>query len=407
MGKKGKRSRRKAVTAAVQASIVAVQTKIEELNVKFEESWHINLSSQAADELREGIQLTQRQLLKHESSSTFRMNLPTWTWFVKSKLIAYSNLMAVEFDRRNFEGAIQIYENLFQKGNIKMKMEILSDVFPSLQLQYHEALLRQGKGNIDTFITLSKVRISYGGKDDNLEGDLFRSANFLRTTKHFDAAIVLGKQLEELNADIEPLATSYLEQYLVEYYPKFGRKIKSLPESFENIFIDMGDAFGNMVEKYNNGGFDTSVDPETLLVLAQWIYLLHQFSSDDKEIMMKKEAIGFIEDYLDLISKVETHCRTCTQTATESEVQLVCSGCRVACYCSIDHQRMTWKKEAVKGMRFGHEVLCPVMKAYRKWRHANHNGDHERVSRLRRRFERECLYLLSDGMGLKDKCFKK
>ncbi|GFH48439.1 predicted protein [Chaetoceros tenuissimus] len=143
----------------------------------------------------------------------------------------------------------------------------------------------------------------------------------------------------------------------------------------------------------------------SILLLAQSTYLSHQLN-DNTEVVMRK-AIGFIEEYLDLILRAETHCSTCKQTGTESEVQFVCSGCRVACYCSIDHQRMTWKKDAETGMRFGHEVLCPVMKAYRKWRHANDNGDNERVSRLRRRFERECLYCLSDGMGLKDKCFKK
>ncbi|GFH56054.1 predicted protein [Chaetoceros tenuissimus] len=401
MGKKGKRSRRKAVTTTDQASIVA---KIKEKDDNFQECFDSNLYSQAADELREGIQLIEATMLRANNIQSF---------LLKNKILFYSDLMWTEFDRRNFDGAIQIYEKLFQKDKLKTKrkMEILSDSFPSLELKYHEALLRQGKGNIDTFISLSKLRLTHVRTDIDyidfdLENDLLRSADILRMTKHFDAAIVIGKQLEyeELTGDKVSLATTYLEQYLVEYYPKFGRTVDYLPENFVS---NMGNAFGSLIEKHNNGGFNKN-NAGPLLVLAQSTYLLHRFSFHGTEVITK--AIGFLEEYLDLFSEVETHCSTCGQAGTPTEVQLVCSGCRVACYCSIDHQRMTWKKEAVKGMHFGHEVLCPVMKASRKWRHALSNdkdGEDDKVSRLRRRFERECLHCLSDGLGLRKKCFQK
>ena len=321
-----------------------------------------------------------------ESSDTLiKMNLQTW--FVENKTISYANLMSIEFDRRNFDDVIHIYKNLFERGNIKLQMEILSPFFPTLQLKYHEALLRQGEGNIDTFFSLSTSRITCGSKE-NLENDLHRCADFLRITKHFDEAMVLGKQLAELTGDKVSLATTYLEEYI------FGDK--SPPGDFVVNF-------DHVFQKHQNDGID-STSAASMLVLAQSTYLLHQLD-DDKEELLKK-AIGFLENYLDLMSSIETHCITCAQIAMTSEVQFVCSGCRVACYCSIDHQRMTWKKEAVRGMRFGHEVMCSVTKAYRKWRHANDNCDNERVSRLRRRFERECLYCLSDGMGLKDICFE-
>ena len=98
-------------------------------------------------------------------------------------------------------------------------------------------------------------------------------------------------------------------------------------------------------------------------------------------------------------------CYTCGQVVTPTEVQYVCSGCRVACYCSIEHQRMTWKKEAMRGMRIGHEILCPLYKAYRKLAHARESRDKEKESRMKRRFDRECVRFLADGLGLKDKCF--
>ena len=353
-----------------------------ELSEKFTKGHGLRLYSQAADEAREGIQLIEANMF--ESSDTLiKMNLHTW--FVERKLEFYANLMSIEFDRRNFDDVIKIYENLFERGNIKLKKKILSSCFPTLQLKCHEALLRQGKGNMDTFISLSKSRITCGRKE-NLENDLRRCADILRMTKHFDEAMVLGKQLAELTGDKVSLATTYLEQYI------FGDK--SPP----------GDFIVNVFQKHQNDGFNKN-NAASMLVLAQWTYLLHKLD-DDKEELLKK-AIGFLENYLDLISSIETHCITCTQIAMTSEVQFVCSGCRVACYCSIDHQRMTWKKEAEKGMRFGHEVLCPVMKAYRKWRHANDNSDNGRASTLRQRFERECLCCLSDGLGLRNKCFQK
>ena len=60
-------------------------------------------------------------------------------------------------------------------------------------------------------------------------------------------------------------------------------------------------------------------------------------------------------------------CYTCGQAVTRDDVQLVCSGCHVACYCSLDHQRMTWKKDTMYGMRIGHKILCPLYKACKKW----------------------------------------
>ena len=104
---------------------------------------------------------------------------------------------------------------------------------------------------------------------------------------------------------------------------------------------------------------------------------------------------------------VRDNCWTCGQAAAPNEVQYVCSGCQVACYCSIDHQRATWKKEAVKGMRIGHDILCPLYKAFRKYtlQKASEERDEEKESKVQRRFDRECVKFLEYGLGLKNKCF--
>ena len=181
------------------------------------------------------------------------------TFLFKNKMIFYSDLMRAESSLCNFSAVIKIYEKLFQKDNLNMKrkMEILSPFFPSLELKFHEALLRQGKGNIDTYFSLGKSRFEHlkdiDYLDIDLENALHRCADILRTTKHFDAAIIIGKQLEELTGDKDSLATIYLEQYLVEHYPKLGRTVDSLPENFK---ANMVNAFGSMIKKHKNGGFN-------------------------------------------------------------------------------------------------------------------------------------------------------
>ena len=56
-------------------------------------------------------------------------------------------------------------------------------------------------------------------------------------------------------------------------------------------------------------------------------------------------------------------------------------------------------------MCFGHEAICPAMKAYRKWQEAIDGGDIEKEKKMKRRFGRECLGFLAYGLGLEDKCY--
>ena len=160
------------------------------------------------------------------------------------------------------------------------------------------------------------------------------------------------------------------------------------------------------VEKF---GFNTYY-----MVLAQWYYLTHTLAADksaQEESITR--AINFVDQFLYssifategglyMPKMKQDCCYTCGQTATSTEVQYICSGCRVACYCSIDHQRNTWKKEAVRGMRIGHEILCPLYKAYRKYKLASE------VALLTYSYtclDRECVRFLEYGLGLKNKCF--
>ena len=65
-------------------------------------------------------------------------------------------------------------------------------------------------------------------------------------------------------------------------------------------------------------------------------------------------------------------------------------------------------------MCFGHQAICPAMKAYRKWQEAVDitrwqeavdSGDIEKWKKMKRRFGRECLGFLAYGLGLEDKWY--
>jgi hypothetical protein len=60
-------------------------------------------------------------------------------------------------------------------------------------------------------------------------------------------------------------------------------------------------------------------------------------------------------------------CAGCLQTRGEDTPMLTCSGCRVARFCSADHQKMASEKAALGGslMMGRHKDICGVL---RKWR---------------------------------------
>ncbi|GFH58379.1 predicted protein [Chaetoceros tenuissimus] len=145
---------------------------------------------------------------------------------------------------------------------------------------------------------------------------------------------------------------------------------------------------------------------EYFLVLAQWYYLSQIIVQEEQTIVMASRMIKYFL-FVGLMRDkggrkiVRDNCYTCGQATTPTEVQYVCSGCRVACYCSIDHQRATWKKEAVKGTRIGHEILCPLYKAFRKdqLQKVSQDRDEEKESKVQRRLH-ENMWFLEYGLGL-------
>jgi hypothetical protein len=113
-----------------------------------------------------------------------------------------------------------------------------------------------------------------------------------------------------------------------------------------------------------------------------------------------------VQKRLDVILRyMEANSCFCCATIVPESSALVCGGCRAACFCSLEHQRSSWKKD-VKGQGIGHKMLCPLLKTYRKYKYAKRARKGNEKEYLLR-FERECEIFFSKSLGLEDLCFPR
>ena len=85
-------------------------------------------------------------------------------------------------------------------------------------------------------------------------------------------------------------------------------------------------------------------------------------------------ALAHLKEHLSwLVQRGRDICAGCGQTRGEDTPMLTCSGCRVARFCSADHQKMASKKAALGGSLWTgrHKDICGVL---RKWREAVKDG---------------------------------
>jgi tetratricopeptide (TPR) repeat protein len=85
-------------------------------------------------------------------------------------------------------------------------------------------------------------------------------------------------------------------------------------------------------------------------------------------------ALAHLKEHLSWrVQRGRDTCAGCGQTRGEDTPMLTCSGCRVARFCSADHQKMASKKAALGGRLWTgrHKDICGVL---RKWREAVKDG---------------------------------
>ncbi len=326
-------------------------------------------------------------------------------------LECYRNLIRLEHHRCNLEGVVEVYndfKDIFPFSNLIGK-DCFEGSHPThikeIQFYYELALVTTKDSNSDTscickFI-LREVTTTPVDADSNdmnrVELLLEMAGNVLRVAKRFDEVIDLGEKLLLLpnlpeSSEVKvSLAVSYIERYREEYHLRSKRNdyflVKNLLKHIRGTY-----------EYHENNTCELSFE----FALAQWHYLCHKLNGKKHKRRCCEQSIRHIEKIVEIEWKFKDCCSTCAQAPTKDEVKYVCSGCRMACYCSIDHQRMHWRKNQILGTCVGHQIFCPVLKTYRKWKAAAK----ENKERMRRRFERECLDCLAYGLRLEKKCFE-
>ena len=330
----------------------------------------------------------------------------------------YSSLAIEYYTVCNYEGVIQIYNWFTSKFNSATALEAVTSTSNSYELMnlvmiyYELALIRAGEDTFATSFIFQNAPNYMKNAKDRGSANVCRLTilSCLRATKNFDDAIYMGMQFvsignlvrkEELELAVS-LAITYIERYRVEFYQRSKKENKQ-------EFVRIGQFIAHTVPT-RNWDFMSYNNTELLLshsvALAQWYYLLSKGRErGDKEwTEFRGDATFYARAFIAKKWQMKDNCFYCHQAPTEHEVKLVCGDCRVACYCSIHHQRASWKKSAVHDMCFGHEAICSAMKAYRKWQESIDSGDIEREEKMERRFGRECLGFLAYGLGLEDKC---
>ena len=312
------------------------------------------------------------------------------------------HLMHSEYCRFHYKEAIDYYNNFMTSSKYTRQSPNLRSI-GSLYYQLIMLRLDGRQCQLSDFIDYITLCMHEDEAFNACIPYLFMAAvSAFRAHKQFDPAIRLeiacGSLVQSPIKSKISLALTYLEQYRVE----FRQRSQTRKEDIQRI--------NSLIASLHMEHPIIEGSPEYFLVLAQWYYLSHTTAQEEKSITMALSLVKkcFLPELTRVyVETVRDHCHTCGQAATPTEVQYICSGCRVACYCSIDHQRATWKKEAVKGTRIGHEILCPLFKASRKYKLQKESEeiDEEKESKMERRFDRECVKFLEYGLGLKNKRF--
>ena len=94
---------------------------------------------------------------------------------------------------------------------------------------------------------------------------------------------------------------------------------------------------------------------------------LTDVGQDDAALVHLKEHLSW------RVQRGRDTCAGCLQTRGEDTPMLTCIGCRVARFCSADHQKIASKKAALGGcLRTGrHKDICRVLS---KWREVVKDG---------------------------------
>jgi hypothetical protein len=107
---------------------------------------------------------------------------------------------------------------------------------------------------------------------------------------------------------------------------------------------------------------------------AQWLQAAFDGGPKGFDVGQKDAALADLREHLSWrVQRRRDTCAWCGQTRGEDTSMLTCSGCRVARFCSSDHQKVASKKAALGGsLRTGrHKEICGILS---KWREVVKDG---------------------------------
>jgi hypothetical protein len=385
----------------LQGLVASFYAKLDKIETEVSPYHQNDLFSQLVKELEECIHFIE---MKKDAIFRLEKEANNQEDFFHRISYFYSFLVQVYYYTHNYEKIPSVVKKFFfdeLKGEHEM-IETLKSCF-SYNLMFHGqlAFLKQGKMTVEECLSslnnwTSKVVAHIDeAVYTTTQGMMENTVTLLMLMKEFDKAIAVGKQLEQLTGDKLTLATAYLEQYRLGL-SDHTLLYKFMPSPLDGDYTDK-DGFKSHARYFQD-----------FLVYAQWDFIFTKVEAIHAQwdfIFTKvasRGAILWVDRFVQAICE-DHKCGSCSQAVTDSDVPFVCSGCRVACYCSLDHQRMNWKKDPLRGTRIGHKLLCPMLNVCRKSRQAKDVGNKEAVKKWRRRLYKEILYFLSHGLGLEER----
>lgn len=403
MGKKTKRITRRAAKEKNERERLHVVERQKELRNNYYNSVERCLYSKSVEEVEESL-----RFLKSKENLFMGASNDSRSQFEFLLFLEYSNLMLFEYQKRyNFCRVVEIFNDLF-KSKDGARLLSRRDQYEYMKSLRDLALIETESSqcecvNITQFL-LRELQQDESQRVLSNPEELYKEVQgAFCAAKKYEVAIDLHKKILALPNVKNPfdtnilLVTTYIERYRVKHDQRSKREdyllIRDLLQYIRSAYPV---PYFNREYSVNDFG----------LALAQWNYVCQKLGGDQASSHEYKQAIIFhVEQFIAKMWKMKDFCSTCYQAHTKCEVPFVCSSCHVVCYCSLDHQRKSWKKGAARGMCIGHKALCPVFKAYRKWKVSLGNDCNHEQQRMRMRFERQCVHFLAYGLGLKEKCF--
>lgn len=308
------------------------------------------------------------------------------SWITNDSLVylIYERLLSTLMAKRDYSEILKCYQDLMNKSEQK-------GLGFGFRFYYYMAMLRNPKAKailLPDFIDHLKLYIERITSieprvmQQYFRGDfrccLIRTSNTLLQMKYFNAlASILEAFPSKYSADTTHIYVrdcANLRRCIVDDTLSRQERVMTLQ---------------SVCKSFDVGYFECPS-----LILAQLSFL-------QKKEFKGKCHVEHMRDFLDTKWKsFKNQCFTCCDKVASFDSHFLCKGCRVACFCSKDHQHQSSNNHFVHCYDVGHELLCPLMNTHRILRSA---AD-EDLETCEQNFRRACDIWVQKSIGLAKEC---